>query len=158
MLYVAFIDSPIGVLKITGTEKELHSIDFMEGDFAVSHEIPQPLCETVRQLKEYFQGNRKDFDLVLSPKGTEFQLKVWEKLREIPFGQTRTYKEIAGLLGDEKVIRAAASANGKNPIPIVIPCHRVIGSDQQLRGYSGGLFRKEWLLRHEDSLSQLKIF
>ena len=103
------------------------------------------------QLKEYFGGERKQFDLFLEIEGTEFQKRVWNELLKIPYGRTISYKELAVRLGDEKVIRAAASANGANPLPIVIPCHRVIGSDGSLIGYGGGLEIKEKLLILEGS-------
>lgn len=105
------------------------------------------------QLKEYFDGKRKEFDLQLETEGTEFQKKVWDELVKIPFGTTISYKELAVRMGDEKVIRAAASANGANPLPIVIPCHRVIGSDGSLVGYGGGLKIKERLLTLEGNRS-----
>jgi len=105
------------------------------------------------QLKEYFDGERKEFNLPLETEGTEFQKKVWDELIKIPFGTTISYKELAVRLGDEKVIRAAASANGANPLPIVIPCHRVIGSDGSLVGYGGGLKIKERLLTLEGNRS-----
>ena len=103
------------------------------------------------QLKEYFSGERKQFDLPLEIEGTEFQKRVWNELLKIPYGRTISYKELAVRLGDEKVIRAAASANGANPLPVVIPCHRVIGSDGSLIGYGGGLEIKEKLLVLEGS-------
>ncbi len=103
------------------------------------------------QLKEYFSGERKQFDLPLEIEGTEFQKRVWNELLKIPYGRTISYKDLAVRLGDEKVIRAAASANGANPLPIVIPCHRVIGSDGSLIGYGGGLEIKEKLLVLEGS-------
>ena len=106
----------------------------------------------MEQLVAYFNGTLKAFDLPLSPAGTEFQQRVWNELLAIPFGQTHSYLDLANKLGDEKVIRAAASANGKNPIPIIIPCHRIIGSDGSLTGYSGGLEKNRWLLQHEGAL------
>ena len=111
-----------------------------------------------KQFEEYFNGTRKTFDIPLSPEGTEFQKKVWTELLNIPYGETTTYQQMANKLGDPKVIRAAASANGKNPISIVIPCHRVIGSDGSLTGYAGGLHRKKWLLEHESPSPQQSLF
>ena len=105
--------------------------------------------QTVNQLQEYFLRKRLIFELPLSPDGTEFYNKVWHELLNIPFGKTISYLELARRLGDEKVIRAAASANGKNPVAIIIPCHRVIGSNGSLTGYAGGLWRKQWLLDFE---------
>lgn len=118
--------------------------------------------ECAEQLKAYFAGNLRIFSLQLEAQGTEFQESVWKSLFRIPFGETLTYAQMATVLGNPKVIRAAASANGANPIAIVIPCHRVMGSDGKLVGYSGGLWRKEWLLRHESNTAgtkkQLEIF
>jgi methylated-DNA-[protein]-cysteine S-methyltransferase len=113
---------------------------------------------TVKQFEEYFEGKRTQFDLKLAPEGTEFQKKVWKQLQEIQFGKTLTYQQMANQLGNPKVIRAAASANGRNPISIVIPCHRVIGSDGSLTGYAGGLHRKKWLLEHESPVKQQSLF
>ena len=110
------------------------------------------------QLQEYFEGNRTHFDLKLNPQGTDFQKRVWEELSQILFGKTTSYLQMAKNLGDPKVIRAAASANGKNPIAILIPCHRVIGSDQSLTGYAGGIWRKKWLLEHESPVTQHTLF
>lgn len=107
------------------------------------------LQKAMQQLEEYFRGNRKQFDLPLNPQGTPFQQKVWNELLKIDYGSTATYLQMAKRLGDVKAIRAAASANGKNPIGIIIPCHRVIGADGKLTGYAGGLHRKQWLLEHE---------
>jgi methylated-DNA-[protein]-cysteine S-methyltransferase len=112
----------------------------------------------VTQLAEYFEGIRSQFDLKLNPKGTDFQQKVWKELLNIPFGKTRTYLEQTKQLGDPKAIRAVASANGKNPVGIVIPCHRVIGSDGSLTGYASGIWRKKWLLEHESPVKQQSLF
>lgn len=114
---------------------------------------------TAIQLSEYFSGTRKEFTLPYQFVGTAFQQKVWESLNDIPFGQTRTYRQQTNLLGDPKAIRAVASANGKNKLAIIVPCHRVIGSNQSLTGYAGGLARKEYLLNLEGSLTnQLNLF
>jgi methylated-DNA-[protein]-cysteine S-methyltransferase len=108
--------------------------------------------ETARQLGEYFAGTRRTFDLPLAPRGTAFQQRVWERLRAIPFGATASYVEIARALGDPKATRAVGAANGRNPISIVVPCHRVIGADGALTGFGGGIERKRWLLAHEGAL------
>ena len=105
--------------------------------------------ECTEQLIEYFHGSRQKFDVPVNQEGTEFQIRVWKELLEIPYGKTISYMDMAKRLGDPKVIRAAAAANGKNPITIIVPCHRVIGSDRSLVGYSGGMWRKKWLLQHE---------
>lgn len=107
------------------------------------------LNEAKNQLKAYFEGTLTNFDLPLHPAGTGFQQKVWNTLMEIPYGKSWSYKQLAIALGDVKCIRAAGTANGKNPLPIVIPCHRVIGTNNTMVGYGGGIWRKEWLLTHE---------
>ena len=110
------------------------------------------------QLDEYFNGKRENFNLTVNPKGTAFQLKVWKSLLKIPYGKTKSYLAQSKVLGDVKAIRAVASANGKNPLWIVIPCHRVIGSDGSLTGYAGGIWRKKWLLNHENPVKQQSLF
>lgn len=153
------LNTPIGVLEIKGDEKGLASVYFIDSDNKkISEIIPEELSSAVFQLKEYFEGKRTNFSLKLSPQGTDFQKKVWLQLQEIPFGKTTSYQQMANQLGDPKVIRAAASANGKNPISIIIPCHRVIGSDGSLTGYAGGLHRKKWLLEHESPVKQQSLF
>lgn len=124
----------------------------------ISMVIPSVLQQTVTQLQDYFDGKRTRFDFQLNPVGTEFQQKVWKGLCEIPFGKTMSYLELAKQLGDVKAIRAVASANGKNPLWIVVPCHRVIGTDGSLTGYAGGLWRKKWLLEHENPSTQQSLF
>lgn len=151
------INTPLGIAKITGDENGIAQISVIdEGE--ISSEIPTVLQEAVTQLSEYFQGNRTHFDFKLNPKGTEFQQKVWQALLEIPFGKTTTYLTQSKRLGDVKAIRAVASANGKNPLWIVVPCHRVIGTDGSLTGYAGGLWRKKWLLEHESPSGQQTLF
>ena len=124
--------------------------------------IPKLLQECQMQIESYFAGKSVDFDVPLQPKGTDFQLNVWQKLLQIPVGHTASYLEIARSLGDPNATRAVGSANGQNPIAIIIPCHRVIGSNGTLTGYAGGLWRKKWLLNHEQQLSgkptQLSLF
>ncbi len=155
----AFINSPIGILEIKGDENGIASILFIDEEVEnISKKIQNELKNAVSQLQEYFQGKRETFSIKLNPNGTEFQKKVWQQLSEIPFGKTLSYQQIANQLGDPKVIRAAASANGKNPISVVIPCHRVIGSDGSLTGYAGGLHRKKWLLQHESPSPQQSLF
>ena len=153
----AFIKTPLGIAKITGDENGVCEISVLD-DGSVSEQIPIVLQEAVSQLNDYFIGNRTDFDFKLSPKGTDFQQKVWKSLLEIPYGKTRTYLEQSKILGDVKAIRAVASANGKNPLWIVVPCHRVIGTDGSLTGYAGGLWRKKWLLEHENPTNQQSLF
>ncbi|MFD2245819.1 methylated-DNA--[protein]-cysteine S-methyltransferase [Pontibacter ruber] len=160
--YTTYFYSPIGNLRITGTEAGISSILFCERAGASDKELPATLETCVQQLEEYFQGTRKTFDLPLLPQGTAFQRQVWEKLQTVAYGTTCSYMHIARAVSGEKAIRAVGAANGKNPISIVVPCHRVIGSDGSLTGYAGGLWRKEWLLRHEGVLketpAQLSLF
>lgn len=159
MMVTASIDSPLGILKLKASSEGLCEVAFSEErEDPISIAIPVQLKEAVTQINEYFEGNRKEFNLKLSPEGTDFQKKVWKQLQQIPFGKTTTYQQIANQLGDPKVIRAAASANGKNPIAIIIPCHRVIGSDGSLTGYAGGLHRKKWLLEFENPSPQQSLF
>lgn len=154
----AIIDSPLGQILLEGNENGLSKVHFLDDNHELSSYIPQCLAFAKRQLTEYFAGERKDFDLKLNPEGTDFQKRVWQKLQEIPSGKTATYLDMAKELGDPKVIRAAASANGKNPIAVIIPCHRVVGSDNSLTGYAGGLWRKKWLLEHESPVKQTSLF
>lgn len=152
-----FISSPLGITKIEGDEKGVAVISVLsEGELSTT--IPNQLQEAVLQLQEYFEGKRQDFTFKLNPKGTDFQQKVWQELCNIPFGKTISYLDLSKKLGDVKAIRAAASANGKNPLWIVVPCHRVIGTDGSLTGYAGGLWRKKWLLEHENPTTQQSLF
>ncbi|MFV8334921.1 methylated-DNA--[protein]-cysteine S-methyltransferase [Flavobacterium sp. RSP29] len=154
---IAYIKTPLGIATITGDENGISQISVSDAG-EVSNAIPTILQESVTQLNDYFEGKRIDFDFGLNPKGTEFQQKVWKSLLDIPYGKTRTYLEQSKILGDVKAIRAVASANGKNPLWIVIPCHRVIGTDGSLTGYAGGLWRKKWLLEHENPTTQQSLF
>ena len=154
---LAHIKTPLGIATIIGDENGIFSITVAD-EQTIPTIIPNVLQEAVAQLNEYFDGERTDFTLKLNPKGTEFQQKVWGALLEIPYGKTRTYLEQSKILGDVKAIRAVASANGKNPLWIVVPCHRVIGSDGSLTGYAGGLWRKKWLLEHENPTTQQSLF
>lgn len=152
-----YIKTPLGSAKITGDENGIAVISISDEE-EVSLEIPMVLQQAVIQLNEYFEGKRNDFSFILNPKGTDFQQKVWHALIEIPFGKTMSYLELSKKLGDVKAIRAVASANGKNPLWIVVPCHRVIGTDGSLTGYAGGLWRKKWLLEHENPTAQQSLF
>lgn len=134
-----YISSPLGITKIEGDENGIAVISVLS-EGTISKTIPIHLQEATTQLQEYFEGKRTDFTFKLNPKGTDFQQKVWQELRNIPFGKTISYLDLSKKLGDVKAIRAAASANGKNPLWIVIPCHRVIGTDGSLTGYAGGLW------------------
>lgn len=140
------ISSPIGPLGIVGSERGLHAIHFATVD-------PSPVLpietEAAAQLNDWFAGKRRDFQLLLAPEGTDFQKKVWNLLQKIPFGETRSYGELANALGQPGAARAIGLANHHNPLPLLIPCHRVIGSNGKLVGYAGGLPTKQWLLRWE---------
>jgi methylated-DNA-[protein]-cysteine S-methyltransferase len=157
-----YYKTPIGTAKIVGDENGIQSISVLDNT-SVSDELlnlktAECLQECVLQLEEYFDGKRASFNLTVNPKGTDFQVKVWKSLLKIPYGKTTNYLSQSKKLGDVKAIRAVASANGKNPIWIVIPCHRVIGSDGSLTGYAGGIWRKKWLLDHENPVKQQSLF
>jgi methylated-DNA-[protein]-cysteine S-methyltransferase len=154
----ACIKTPLGVAKLEGDVEGLSSITVLDTDEKMTEIIPEILEDAVYQLQEYFEGKRKSFSLTLNPEGTDFQKKVWKALREIRYGRTVSYLELSKTLGDVKAIRAVAAANGKNPLWIVVPCHRVIGSDGSLVGYAGGLHRKKWLLNHESPAKQQSLF
>jgi len=153
--YRAYYVSPIGPLKITGIEKGITSLHFEEKKFKSDSPLPVPLQDCLLQLDEYFKGKRKIFTVKLHLQGTEFQKKVWNQLMCIPYAKTLSYKGLAQAIGNEKAVRAVGGANGKNPIGIVIPCHRVIAHDGTLGGFGGGLWRKEWLLNHEKRFAHL---
>jgi methylated-DNA-[protein]-cysteine S-methyltransferase len=161
-----YITTPLGIAKIIGDENGISVISVSdEGEVCSASSlslgysmIPLVLQESISQLNDYFEGKRTVFTFKLNPSGTEFQQKVWKGLLEIPFGKTMSYLELSKKLGDVKAIRAVASANGKNPLWIVVPCHRVIGTDGSLTGYSGGLWRKKWLLEHENPSKQQILF
>ncbi|EKT3963161.1 methylated-DNA--[protein]-cysteine S-methyltransferase [Flavobacterium psychrophilum] len=152
-----YIQTPLGITQITGDQTGITQISAWPKG-TVCQEIPKNLEEAANQLREYFEGKRTNFTFKLNPKGTIFQEKVWKELLNIPFGKTISYLDLAKKLGDPKVIRAAASANGKNPLWIVVPCHRVIGTNGSLTGYAGGLWRKKWLLEHENPTNQQSLF
>ncbi len=154
----AYYKTPIGTAKIVGDEIGISAVTVVDDAIETSAEVPLILQDCVQQLDEYFNGTRKQFDLKLNPQGTDFQKRVWAALLLVPFGKTRTYLEQSKLLGDVKAIRAVASANGKNPIWIIIPCHRIIGSDGSLTGYAGGIWRKKWILEHESPSIQQSLF
>ena len=155
-----YLKTPLGIARIKGDNDGVSEIQIQEKnvEFQESEELPDCLFQAKTQLQEYFVQKRKKFDFKLNPKGTPFQQKVWKALLEIPFGKTCSYMELSKKLGDPKAIRAVASANGKNPLWIVVPCHRVIGSDGSLTGYAGGLYRKKWLLALESPAPQQSLF
>ena len=141
-------NSIIGDIFISADENFLLSVQFVNHNF-IENKENKIIRQTIKQLDEYFNGIRKKFELPLNPKGTEFQKKVWLQLMNIPYGKTATYKDIATLIGNTNASRAVGNANNKNPIAIIIPCHRVIGSNNKLTGYAGGLDKKEKLLNLE---------
>lgn len=159
---ICYTQTPLGIAKIEGDELGIQTISVLdEEDTALLKNNSTTLSclqEAVKQLREYFEGTRTQFSLQLNPQGTAFQQKVWEALATIPYGKTTSYLDQTKKLGDPKAIRAVATANGKNPIWIVIPCHRVVGSDGALTGYAGGLWRKKWLLDHENPVKQQSLF
>ncbi len=152
-----FYDSPLGTLRVGATQAGVSALLFA-AEKGKTETKNQHLQHCLSQLDLYFSKGLQTFHLPLDVQGTDFQRKVWNQLLEIPFGKTITYLELAKKLGDPKSIRAAAHANGQNPIPIIIPCHRVIGSDGSLTGYAGGLWRKQWLLEHEQEEKQGQLF
>jgi methylated-DNA-[protein]-cysteine S-methyltransferase len=151
-LYYTYYQSPVGLLKIGGTDQYIAELSFVDNKDQVTHGEPgisEVMHQCTEELIEFFNGKRRSFDIPVYQEGTAFQQRVWGELLNIPFGKTISYLELAKQLGDIKVVRAAASTSGKNKIAIIIPCHRVIGSDKSLVGYAGGLWRKKWLLQHE---------
>lgn len=151
-----YYHSPAGLLKICGTEdyiSELSFIDSLQKPTPSRKHLPPLLINCVEQLIQYFNGQRRVFELPLHQQGTPFQQEVWSELVQIPFGRTISYLELARRTGDTKATRAVANANGKNHIAIIVPCHRVIGSNRELVGYAGGLWRKKWLLEHENKVA-----
>lgn len=147
--HIKYLHTPIGWLKLQSTKNALIAISFTEKEGESSEFIPPVLNDTLNQLQEYFEGTRNKFDVKLLPSGTVFQQKTWDYVSEVEFGTTVSYLDIAIKTGSNKNTRAVGLANGKNPIPIIIPCHRVIGSNGKLTGYAGGLEKKRWLLHHE---------
>jgi len=160
-MYYCYLDTPIGELLLAGDQDALHVIGFPEGPMRREPEpdwifSEKPFGEACRQLDDYFKGERRDFDLALAPGGTDFQLKVLDELQRIPYGTTVSYADIAERIGSPRAVRAVGAANGRNPIPIVIPCHRVIGSDGKMTGFGGGIPTKKALLRLELENSQFQ--
>jgi methylated-DNA-[protein]-cysteine S-methyltransferase len=154
-LYYTYYQSPVGLIKIGSTETVINEVHFVDDSSHITQQEEQShlLQQCVEQLIEYFNGQRRVFDLPVYQVGTTFQSKVWSELLNIVFGKTISYLDLAKRLGDPKVIRAAASTNGKNNICIIVPCHRVVGSNNSLVGYAGGLKRKKWLLEHENKIA-----
>jgi methylated-DNA-[protein]-cysteine S-methyltransferase len=153
----ALIQTPLGTAFLAGSKAGITELTIGERR-PVSAEVPNSLVPFCRQLDAYFKGERSQFEVTLLPQGTPFQKRVWKALTEIPFGSTISYGELAASLGNPGAVRAVAAANAQNPIWLLIPCHRVIGSDGALRGYAGGLHRKKWLLDHESGFHQYSLF
>lgn len=151
------LSSPIGKLQIIAVNDAIVEVKFIE-ESSPNLSSPSPLTsECARQLEEYFNGQRETFDLRINLQGSKFQTTVWNELLNIPYGNTITYSDLSIKIGDIKAIRAVAAANGKNKIPIIIPCHRVIGRDGSLTGYLGGIDKKKWLLEHEGAISTSQL-
>ena len=158
-MYYCYLDTPIGELLLAGDDDALCLVGFPEGSMRRDPEPDwiyneKPFAVARQQLTEYFAGERREFDLPLKLNGTEFQMSVLRALQQIPYGETTSYAEIAERVGRPKAVRAVGAANGRNPIPIIVPCHRVIGSHGELTGFGGGLETKEALLRLEAEHSQ----
>ncbi|MCT4596212.1 MAG: methylated-DNA--[protein]-cysteine S-methyltransferase [Anaeromicrobium sp.] len=150
--HYGYYESELGTIEIITSDDSVLSITFVE-ERKEEKEKPEILKQALAQIKEYFEGKRKEFNLKIDFVGTDFQKKVWNELLNISYGQTVSYKHIAVKIGNEKAVRAVGTTNGKNKISIVVPCHRVIGSNGKLTGYAGGVHRKEWLINHENKNS-----
>lgn len=157
--HIAYCKTPIGIAKFVGDESGLQSVNIIDtvGE-KIPQNIPECLKEPISQLTDYFYHGLKSFKLELNLKGTDFQLKVWQLLQQIPYGKTISYIELANRFGDAKAIRAMAHANAKNPLWIIVPCHRVIGKNGDLTGYAGGIWRKKYLLELENNSFQTQLF
>ena len=158
-LETTYYKSPIGILKIIGNDEGIQVIDYTEeNSFEKKAITSSVIIKCILQLDEYFSGTRKEFSLKLNPQGTNFQVKVWQELLNVPYGKTRSYLQQSKTLGDVKAIRAVGTANGRNPLAIIIPCQRIVGSNGSLTGYAGGIWRKKWLLEHEGGYKQQSLF
>jgi methylated-DNA-[protein]-cysteine S-methyltransferase len=148
----AYLHSPVGLVRIRGNENAVTQIFFVE-EKSEAENPNDILIDCKTQLENYFSGTLRNFTVKVQPNGTSFQQQVWSALQQIPFGKTVSYGDVSKTIGNEKSIRAVGTANGQNPIAVIIPCHRVIGADGSLTGYSGGLWRKQWLLEHEQRIA-----
>jgi len=146
---IFFYDTPVGKLCIGEENGSITRVTWRQLPKSYIQEETELILRCKKQLEEYFAGKRKTFDLPLAPRGTDFQQRVWKALQEIPYGETRTYGEIAAAVGNPKAARAVGMANNRNPIGIIVPCHRVVGANGKLVGYAGGMEKKEWLLELE---------
>ncbi len=155
-MHSTVVTTPLGPVRITSSGTAITSVLFLDEETEPPETPNDPLLlECIRQLEVYFSGSLTQFDLPLAPQGTEFQQRVWALLQQVSFSRTAAYGELALRLGDAKLTRAVGTANGSNPIAIIIPCHRIIGADGSLTGYAGGVWRKQWLLRHESGQREL---
>jgi methylated-DNA-[protein]-cysteine S-methyltransferase len=150
----AYYHSPIGIIEIVGTERGVSRLNFVQQRARRPAAILPIVKECLIQLDEYFKGKRRKFSVKLALGGTDFEKRVWQALLKIPFGRTASYRDIAEAVGNNRAVRAVGNANRVNPVAIIIPCHRVIGSDGSLVGYGSGLWRKRWLLAHEQKYGQ----
>ena len=147
--FIRYLDSPIGYIEIVGSADAVREVNFVEEKRRIDMPSNQVVDKAVSQIKEYLDGGRKEFTIPLELEGTEFQQKVWQALLRVGYGKTVSYKYIAEAVGNPKAVRAVGVANSRNPVAIIVPCHRIIGSNGSLTGYASGIWRKEWLLRHE---------
>ena len=155
----AYYRSPIGTIEIAGSDTGISGVRFIDGEpSSPSPAVPEALTACAAQLDEYFRGERTEFSLRLLPDGTDFELRVWKELTKLPFGETCSYLDIATAIGNPKAVRAVGGANGRNDISIIIPCHRVIGSNGAATGYAGEIWRKQWLLHHESVIAGKTLF
>jgi len=146
--YFKYLTTPIGLMELCAGEKALRAVEFVDHPRHLSR-TTSLLEEAAAQLNDYFQDHRRGFDLPLSLEGTAFQMNVWQELRQIPYGCAVSYQDIARRIGRPRAVRAVGAANSRNPIAIIVPCHRVVGANGHLTGYASGLWRKAWLLQHE---------
>ena len=150
--YYSYYESPIGLIEIVGTPTAITELNFVEDRRPDATPHPN-VRKTKLQVAEYFEGKRRTFDIRLALSGTDFQQHVWQRLQAVPYGRTASYQDIAWAIGRPAAVRAVGAANGRNPVAIIVPCHRIIGKNGRLVGYGSGLWRKEWLLKHEGALS-----
>ena len=157
MNYYTYISSPVGPIEISGDDDFVSKVLFVDEVKADTEHLPKVIRDCKQQLEEYFAGMRTEFSLLLSQSGTDFQRRVWTELCNIPYGKTTSYMQLSKNLGDVKAIRAVGTANGRNNLAIIVPCHRVIGSNGTLVGYAGGLYKKKWLLDFEARMTGQQI-
>ncbi len=152
------VNSPVGILKISGDDEAITALDFQEAIPAEEYDASNVMKDFAQQLEEYFTGKRTAFSIPFKLEGTDFQKRIWQQVYDIPFGKTVSYLDLSIAAGDRNLIRAVGGANGANKLPILIPCHRVIGTNGKLTGYAGGLWRKKWLLDFEMRKEQPELF